>query len=54
MSNKKEFYSNLKGQLDETTSFPADYMYKFIVPTDENQVKEVEALFNNKGAVINI
>ena len=53
MSNKKEFYSNLKGQLDETTSFPADYMYKFIVPTDENQVKEVEALFNNKGAVIN-
>jgi putative lipoic acid-binding regulatory protein len=27
-------------------------MYKFIVPSSENQVKEVQDLFNNKGAVI--
>ena len=53
MSDKKEFYSKLKVQLDDTTSFPADYMYKFIVPTDENQVQEVEDLFNDSGAVIN-
>ncbi|KGL63000.1 DUF493 family protein [Polaribacter sp. Hel1_85] len=53
MSDKKEFYTKLKVQLDDTTTFPADYMYKFIVPTDGNQVKEVEALFNNSGAVIN-
>ena len=32
--------------------YPADYIYKFIVPYDENQVKEVEQLFNNTGAVI--
>ena len=53
MDDKKEFYTKLKGQLEDTTKFPADYMYKFIVPTDENQVAEVEELFNNSGAVIN-
>lgn len=53
MSDKNEFYSKLKVQLDDTTSFPADYLYKFIVPTSENQVNEVEDLFNNSGAVIN-
>jgi putative lipoic acid-binding regulatory protein len=52
MSDKKAFYTKLKAQLDDTTVFPADYMYKFIVPSDENQVKEVEELFNNTGAVI--
>ena len=53
MSEKKEFYKKLAAQLEDTTNFPADYMYKFIVPTDANQVKEVEDLFNNAGAVIN-
>jgi len=53
MSDKTEFYKKLKDQLDDTTKFPADYMYKFIVPTDGNQVQEVEDLFNDSGAVIN-
>ena len=53
MSDKDEFYSKLKIQLDDTTDFPADYLYKFIVPASENQVTEVESIFNNTGAVIN-
>ena len=53
MSDKKEFYTKLKTQLDDTTNFPADYLYKFIVPTEANQVAEVETIFNNTGAVIN-
>jgi putative lipoic acid-binding regulatory protein len=52
MSDKNTFYTKLKAQLEDTTKFPTDYMYKFIVPSDENQVKEVEGLFNNKGADI--
>lgn len=52
MSDKNAFYVKLKSQLEDTTKFPADYMYKFIVPTDENQLEEVQNLFNNKGAVI--
>lgn len=53
MSDKKAFYIKLKGQLEDTTKFPADYMYKFIVPTDGNQLQEVQTIFDNKGAVIN-
>jgi putative lipoic acid-binding regulatory protein len=53
MSDKDEFYSKLKIQLDDTTDFPADYLYKFIVPASDNQVAEVESIFNNTGAVIN-
>ena len=53
MEDKEAFYAKLKDQLDDTTKFPADYMYKFIVPTTENQVNEVQDLFSNNGAVIN-
>jgi putative lipoic acid-binding regulatory protein len=53
MSNKDDFYAKLKVQLDDTTDFPADYLYKFIVPTTDNQVAAVEAIFDNTGAVIN-
>ena len=52
MSNKDEFYTKLKVQLEDTTRFPADYLYKFIVPTTENQVAEVEGIFDKTGAVI--
>ncbi|MEN8965895.1 MAG: DUF493 family protein [Polaribacter sp.] len=52
MSNKDEFYTKLKVQLEDTTKFPADYLYKFIVPTTENQVTEVEDIFDKTGAVI--
>jgi hypothetical protein len=52
MSEKNAFYTKLKAQLEDTTSFPAEYMYKFIVPTDENQFEEVQEIFNNTGAVI--
>jgi putative lipoic acid-binding regulatory protein len=52
MDNTDEFYSKLKVQLDDTTTFPADYLYKFIVPTLENQVAEVKKIFDNTGAII--
>lgn len=52
MSDKNAFYAKLKDQLEDTTNFPTEYMYKFIVPTDENQLEEVQAIFDNKGAVI--
>ena len=52
MSDREAFYIKLKGQLEDTTKFPAKYLYKFIVPTDANQVEEVKELFNNGGAVI--
>ncbi|WP_445756057.1 DUF493 family protein [Polaribacter sp.] len=53
MGDKDIFYTNLKNRLEDTTKFPSDYLFKFIVSSEENQVEEVESLFDNIGAVIN-
>lgn len=53
MKDRESFYRKLKTQLDETTQFPTDYLYKFIVSAEGNKVEEVQAIFDNTGAVIN-
>ena len=52
MSKESEFYEKLKQSLLETTSFPTKYMFKFIIPTDDEKFKTIEAIFDNLGAVI--
>ncbi len=53
-SDKKteEFYKKLRSQLYDTASWPSEYLYKFIVPTDQQKIGQIEGLFNNLGAVI--
>ncbi|MCF6350442.1 MAG: DUF493 family protein [Flavobacteriaceae bacterium] len=53
MSKKELFYSNLKTKLEETTTFPEKYMFKFIIPTDKKKIINIENMFNHLGAVIN-
>ncbi|MEY8848759.1 DUF493 domain-containing protein [Psychroserpens sp. XS_ASV72] len=48
----EEFYKKLRVQLYETASWPSEYLYKFIVPTDPKKIKQIEELFDNLGAVI--
>ncbi|OUS02224.1 hypothetical protein A9Q86_04145 [Flavobacteriales bacterium 33_180_T64] len=48
----EEFYKKLRTQLHETASWPSEYLYKFIVPTDAKKINQIEDLFNNLGAVI--
>ena len=50
--NADEFYARLKEQLLETTSWPSNYLYKFIVPTDEERIAQINRIFDNTGAVI--
>ncbi|MGJ8733463.1 DUF493 family protein [Cellulophaga fucicola] len=50
--NPEEFYARLKEQLDLSSTWPANYLYKFIIPTDPEKFKEIEQIFNNTGAVI--
>lgn len=50
--NPEEFYKKLKAQLLETTKWPSEYLYKFIVKSDIEKIAEVEAVFDNTGAVI--
>lgn len=54
MSTEKpdEFYKRLKEQLEETTNWPSNYLYKFIVPTSEDKIKQIQDIFDNTGAVI--
>lgn len=49
-SNKREeFYKKLKESLDTTTSFPSDYLFKFIVPTEHSSLNlEKETLLKEK------
>ena len=51
-SNAEAFYEKLKSQLYETNSWPAEYLYKFIVKSDVKKIAEIEAIFDNMGAVI--
>lgn len=50
--NSEAFYKKLKSQLYDTASWPSEYLYKFIVVSDVNKIAEVEAIFNDMGAVI--
>lgn len=48
----EEFYIRLKEELTNSTIWPSEYLYKFIVPSDINKIAQVEAAFNDMGAVI--
>lgn len=41
-----EFYKNFKEKLEETHTFPCDYMFKYIVPSDESTIAQLYAIFN--------
>ena len=48
----EEFYIRLKEELSNTSVWPSEYLYKFIVPTSPKKIEEVENAFDNIGAVI--
>jgi len=50
--NPEEFYSNLKTQLYNTSLWPSIYLYKFIILSSEKKIAQLEAIFDNMGAVI--
>jgi len=52
MSKESEFYKKLKQSLLDTTEFPTKYMYKFIIPSDQEKFNQIDRIFNNMGAVI--
>ena len=48
----QEFYVRLQIELDNTNTWPTDYLFKFIVPSVDDNVSFVENSFNGMGAVI--
>ncbi len=53
-NNPEEFYKKLREQLTETSKWPSDYLYKFIVETDTDKIDKINTIFDNTGAVINL
>ncbi len=55
MSTEKEaaFFERLKEELNNTSLWPSEYLYKFIVPTDTAKIEAITTIFDGKGAVIN-
>lgn len=52
-SNKREeFYNTLKGRLEDTGTWPGEFMYKFIVPSKGTGVKDIEGIFDGFDANI--
>ncbi|MEM1336628.1 MAG: DUF493 family protein [Bacteroidota bacterium] len=51
-SESEEFYQRLREQLWEDTTWPSNYLYKFIVPTDKEKINFIHTIFDNTGAVI--
>ncbi len=49
----EEFYERLKQELDNANTWPAEYLFKFIVPSEPHKIEAVENAFNAMGAVIN-
>lgn len=54
MLNKEtdEFYDKLKQRLQDTSEWPSDYIFKFIVPTQQEKIDKISEIFNHTGAVI--
>jgi putative lipoic acid-binding regulatory protein len=46
------FYERLKTELDNSNTWPTEYLFKFIVPTTADNVEIVGKAFNNLGAII--
>ena len=50
--NPDEFYKKLKTQLQETSTWPSNYLYKFIIDSDDAKIHQIHKIFDNTGAVI--
>lgn len=48
----EEFYKGFREKLVETTGFPSDYIYKFIIPTNHKKLAELLQIFDGGNANI--
>ena len=48
-----EFYEKLKIQLYDTTSWPSEYLFKFIIETDQKKTNHIERIFSGLKSKLN-
>lgn len=44
--NPDEFYASLKEKLDDTHDFPGNYLFKFIIPSEQAKLTEIYRAFD--------
>ncbi|MDO5608154.1 MAG: DUF493 family protein [Capnocytophaga sp.] len=44
----EEFYTRLKDELTQTSSWPSEYLYKFIIPNSLEKQEQLTAVFSDK------
>ncbi len=49
----EEFYTKMKKSLEETTEFPGEYLFKFIIPSAGDGEQSIIDSFDGTGATIN-
>lgn len=52
-AKQKEFYKNLKLNLEEHHNFPEHYLYKFILPNNDEKLSELYQIFDGLEFSIN-
>ena len=45
-ANPEDFYISLKEKLENNHDFPEDYLFKFIIPTDDAKLTEIYRVFD--------
>ncbi|WP_262152483.1 DUF493 domain-containing protein [Chryseobacterium foetidum] len=45
-ANPEDFYESLKQKLEDNHDFPEDYLFKFIIPTDQAKLTEIYKVFD--------
>lgn len=43
----EEFYESLKKELTKVENFPSNYTYKFIIPSDNKKIAEIQRVFDD-------
>lgn len=54
MDRKEEKYEKLKVQLEVGFEWPTVYMFKFIIPANNEKLAKVQNLFNSKEATVEV
>ncbi len=47
----EDIYANLREKLEEQGGWPQPYMFKFIIPSDNQKLAQVEAIFGENAQV---
>ena len=51
-TTEEEFYLNLKNKLEETSDWPAEYIFKFILPSYQPSIEKLKGIFKEDEAKI--